>query len=170
MGENSPKYVTFSKQNAKFSISNFFKIHLKLLFTGYCSAIKGQFRQKEIKKTIIMQKKRKTQKTSQNCNLFKPLQIITNPYPQTGPYCPHRLFSCYPPLFSTPIIFVFLQIAPYFLIFQNATPGQHFLGYGGSILDGGQQRGVQQIFARGYQIIEIQPVTYTEKIASTNME
>ena len=46
MGENSPKIVTFSKKEPKIIHIEYFKILLKLIFSGLCSAIRGQFGKK----------------------------------------------------------------------------------------------------------------------------
>ena len=49
MGENSPKIVTFSKKEPKIIHIEYFKILLKLIFSGLCSAIRGQFGKKKSK-------------------------------------------------------------------------------------------------------------------------
>ena len=46
MGENSPKIVTFSKKEPKIIHIEYFKILLKLIFSGLGSAIRGQFGKK----------------------------------------------------------------------------------------------------------------------------
>ena len=46
MGENFPKIVTFSKKEPKIIHIEYFKILLKLIFSGLCSAIRGQFGKK----------------------------------------------------------------------------------------------------------------------------